>query len=401
MKKLVSKICIALLTCLLFVSIISTAVLQGPKDFCQDYMSASYFLHHKSIYGHLNCHDNSFNYFLTYNTHPPFSVLLFVPFALLPLRVASLVWVVLSFGMYLTALILILKSLKWLSFTRLCIVLLLHCVSISFLYITLYQNYTQILLFLLTLAWYLQQKKSEDSSGLLIGLAGLIKIWPAVLLVGLVCIGKTRTALIGILTFCIGTGISLLIFGNQAFAAYFHSVAQYETYWLAFPDNISLTGSLVRFFSGFYYLPPLLYIPSNQIIMLGEVISIVLILLTLMFLVWVHIVKKQKNLHLTFALLLSVLFIAFPIQWTWNTIFLILPITLLLLREKQRKRPWLIWGIAIALLCNPGWSLLYSLIFHRFQTLSVWVTLLTCLPTIVVFFFILIIIRKFIELRAH
>ena len=88
---------------LLFIGVVGLIALSiqaatGPNDFCQDYWSAVAVLHGQAVYPPVYCWAGYMHLpvAVEYNSHPPTSILLYVPIGLLPKLPATMLWGFLS-----------------------------------------------------------------------------------------------------------------------------------------------------------------------------------------------------------------------------------------------------------------------------------------------------------------
>jgi len=178
----ISKIFIILLGFLL----LSTLILQlfltrwNTTDFCQDYLAVTHLLQHKPVYTPIHCWRGKLFIPTHYNPHPPFSILLFLPFGFLSKEQATVAMGFICLSCYLFAGLLLLKKLNMLSPTRVSLFIILSTFWISFLRAEAVLNTIQILLLLLTLSWILEEKKYDTFAGIIIGITSLIRIWPVI-----------------------------------------------------------------------------------------------------------------------------------------------------------------------------------------------------------------------------
>jgi len=328
----------------------------SPEDFCPDYYAAKHFINHVSAYSPVPC------FKLHYSAHPPLAILLFVPFTLLPFEHASLIWGIISLGFYIGAGILLLKKAGWFSMKSVAIFLLFSVFWPSFLLATHYHNTGQLLLFLIILSWTLKQTRFSYLSGIMLGFASLIKIWPVILLVGELFVGKKRVAIPGFITILLGFIISLVMVGYTTYFTYFTSIRLYEQTWLTHPSNLSIIGMLGKLFTGYSSetQPIITQLATNKIFSLGYVLSIVFTCAVFMFLYWFKnkykIKHNDKDLFIE-GILLTVSFLVFPLSWDWSIILLLLPCVVILTkihRFPEQPKWWYIFFLTgVFVLINP------------------------------------------------
>ncbi|HEY7126442.1 MAG TPA: glycosyltransferase family 87 protein [Ktedonobacterales bacterium] len=339
---------------------------QQPTDFCQDYAAANRFIQGTPIYlplrlwaGYGDC-----SVLLTYDAHPPPSVLFFLPLALLPRAAASLVWGICCLAAYLGSGLLLLKEAGWRSLKGLALFVIASACWLPFLFSEQLLNMGQLLTLLLVLAWLLERRGHQNWAGGLLGLASLLKIWPVVLLLEALIWKRWRLALIGGLTALCGVALSFIVLGPGTYAAYAGPVQQNETTFVPTDANISLAGMVSRLFTGIVpLLPPL--IPGVQppaAILLGEGVAAALLIGVLAIIWWGRQIEGETAQLLSQGMLVTTLLLVFPVSWYWMLIALLLPYTTTLLALRKLARPPRWWYVLLILgvlpTLGPGWAAL-------------------------------------------
>ncbi|HEU5200197.1 MAG TPA: glycosyltransferase family 87 protein [Ktedonobacterales bacterium] len=373
-------------------------VSQSPNDFCQDYIAAQRLIHGEMPYlplqswaGYAAC-----PVALPYDAHPPFSVLLFVPFALLPKTPAALIWGLCSLAAYLTSGVLLLKELKWRLLPGMALLALGSCFWTPLALAQQTQNLEQVLLLLLVVAWLLERRGHDRWAGALLGLAALLKLWPLGLLLGALIWRKWRLALTGGLVALLALAVTLIVPGPAAYAAYLGPVRVSELNSVPTRASISLVGAITRVFTGYPAqpsIPPLvtgLSLPSA--VLVGELIAALFFLLVLAMLWWKR--KREPGSPaelLGQGMLITALLLTFPLIWYQSLILLLLPLATLALALRQLPKPPRWWKIVLwmclVVLAIPGWMLLDlpgTLITYDAQRLSGIAAVLASVPTVVV-----------------
>lgn len=383
---------------------------QGPNDFCQDYIAAQRLVHGEMPYlplqswaGYAAC-----PVALPYDAHPPFSILFFVPFALLPKTSAALLWGLCSLMAYLTSGALLLKELGW----RVLPGMALFTVGSSFwtplALAQQTQNLEQLLLVLLVAAWFLERRGHSGWAGALLGLAALLKLWPVGLLLGALIWRRWRLVLAGGVVICLALGVTLVTPGPAAYAAYLGPVRVSELNSVPAKPSLSLVGAVARVFIGYPArpsLPPLvtgLSLPSA--VLVGEMVAALFFLIVLAMLWWKSKQKPDAATELlSQGLLVTALLLAFPLSWYQSLIVLLLPLTTTVLALRQLPTPPRWWKVVLwmclGVLAIPGWMLLDLpglLIASDAQQLTGFAAVLASLLTAVV---VLIAAEQFILLR--
>ena len=371
---------------------------QGTNDFCQDYIAAQRLAHGEMPYlplhswaGYAACPVS-----LPYDAHPPFSVLFFVPFALLPKTSAALLWGFCSLVAYLTSGILLLKELGW----RLLPGMALFTVGSSFwtplALAQQTQNLEQLLLLLLVAAWILERRGHSGWAGVLLSLAAMLKLWPVGLLLGALIWRKWRLVLAGGVVMCLALAVTLIVPGPAAYAAYLGPVRVSELNSVPTKASVSLVGAFTRLFTGYPAapsIPPLVTgLSLSSAVLLGEVAALLFFLLALALIWWKSKQKPGSSAELLGqGVLITVLLLTFPLIWYQSLIVLLLPLATMVLALRQLPRPprwWkvVLW-ICLVALAIPGWMMLDlpgTLIILDAQRLSGIAAVLADVPTAII-----------------
>jgi hypothetical protein len=343
-------------------------VSQGPTDFCQDYTAIQRLLHGDPIYTPIHCWAS---YVvlptpLEYHPHPPTSVLLLAPFGLLPRIPATLLWGLCLFAAYAITGVLLLKELGWCSLRGLAIFAVGSALWEPATVSETVQNFQELLTLLIVGAWLLERKGHQGWAGGLLGLAGLLKLWPAGLLLGALIFRQKRAALVGLLTLSLGVLLTFLLISPQDLIAYLGPVQANEGLWVASGVNVSLVSAVVRplmgYHDGAYIIPALLSgLSLSTALLLGEMLAALLVIVTVGYLWWRNRSSEDETIQmLSQGVLVTVLLLAFPITWRWGMITLLFPCatTLLALRHlprQTRRVQALLWVGLVPLLLRQSW----------------------------------------------
>ncbi len=379
---------------LVFLVAQALVVSRGPTDFCTDYVSAQRVMQGLQPYVPLHCSAGAVSFphgLYEYDTHPPSSVLLLLPFALLPLRQATLIWGLCALAAYLVSGALLLKALGWYSLRGAALFLLGSVLWLPLLFSETFLNFEQLLTLLLTAAWGLSRRGRHGWSGWLLGMAGLLKLWPAALLLLPLIQRRWRAALVGGVTLACGALLALLVVGRAAYAAYLGPVRLNETLAAPSDANVSLVGAVARLWTGVPGVPPLL--PGLSVpaaVLLAQGLAALLLAGIVALLWWSYRRGASEAVELlSQGLLVTALVLAFPITWYWMVITLLVPCATTLLALRQLPRPPR-WWIALAIggllpMAGPGWVAIRLPVWlqqARIASPASWQLLVLGLPTV-------------------
>jgi hypothetical protein len=250
---------------------ILVCVMQGPTfvrdlrpsptdgvDFFQEWSSARNFLDGRPVYGPT---EEAVERYLGFrlragerltigvNAHPPTSVLVIVPLALLDYPNAVLAWNLLS--------LLALGASLWLVGRRLglslslrsllpAVVLLLLCGAFRH---QMYQGQLNLLLLLLlTGVWAAERGGRDAAAGALLGLATAVKLFPGLLFLYFVLGRRWKVVGSGVTSLLAVTGLTAALLGPGAYRDYVRDVLPRVDQFRAGWDNASLTGFWAKLF---------------------------------------------------------------------------------------------------------------------------------------------------------
>ncbi|HEU5200198.1 MAG TPA: glycosyltransferase 87 family protein [Ktedonobacterales bacterium] len=373
---------------------------QGAIDFCPDYIASRRLL--QGTFPYLPLHlwpgYSSCAVPIDYNVHPPTSLLLLVPFALLAKAPAFLLWGCICLAAYVASVCLLLRALGWFSLRNSTL-----CIGASLFWSPLIAaegslNFFQLLTLLLAAAWVLERKGYAGWAGILLGLASLLKLWPAAFLLSAVLRRQKRLAVSGGLVFGLGILLSLVVVGPEAYLAYFGPVQRATLSLVPIETNTSVVGAITRLWTGSYdpfWNPPFrlsalvggLDLPQANLV--GEIVAVLLVVATLALIWWTHRQFQHGPVEvLSQGLLVTVLLLAFPLSWYAGLITLLLPGATIILALRQLPKPgrwWLVLlGLSTLALCIPEVMLVfYQRWFPVLQAIHLagWGTIVVGFPT--------------------
>ncbi len=222
-------------------------------DFFQDWASARNLLHGLPIYTshdvsvqtHFGVQATQVNH--SFNVHPPTSVLVAVPFALLSYPDATLVWNVLSLLFFGATIWRIARALGiplrgWSVFPFVALVL----VSGPTRQQVMQGQFNFLLLFMLTELWLADRSERQVLAGALLGAATALKLFPGLLFLYFAVRCRWKVVAAGLTTCALLTLLTALALGPDTFSDYYSralpSITQYP--W----RNISIWGFWAKLF---------------------------------------------------------------------------------------------------------------------------------------------------------
>jgi alpha-1,2-mannosyltransferase len=330
-------------------------------DFVQEWTSARNWLEGEPIYDELS--RSVANYIrpelvvtlpIRYNAHPPASVLLTLPFGVLPYFQAVVVWNLLSLAALGASLALILGR-GGLAFPRWAWwpVVSLLLLSSPLAHQIILAQLNLVLLLLFAVAWRLDRAGHYAGCGAVIGLAAAIKIFPGFLF--LYCLAQRRiTALMsGAATLAILNGLALAVLGKPAWVSYVTVVMPDVTRFRAAWVNASITGYWSKLFDS----PNTAVMPVLTAPLLAKcLIALSSIALVAVFLGSARRAANQPQRDCAFAAGVIVALLLSPIFWHHYFVILALP---LLVLWRWLPRTWpvrsLLAAAVVILLVNPWW----------------------------------------------
>jgi hypothetical protein len=228
-----------------------------PLDFFQEWASARNYLTVLPVYlSQRESYTRHLGYeqapadLLAYNAHPPTSVLLAVPFALLDYPDAFLAWNLLSLLALVGCLALTIRGLNvgwswWAVFPTIAILLL----SDPFRQQVLQGQLNLFLALLLTAAWWAERRGSAARAGVWLGAATALKLFPGFLVAYAAWRGRWRTALAGAGTFLLLTALTAGVLGTDCYRDYVRDVLPTLGHYRNNGNNISLIGLWGKLFN--------------------------------------------------------------------------------------------------------------------------------------------------------
>ncbi len=342
------------------------------SDFCLDYQTAQHWLRGARIYTPVDCWSrfSSTPVPVEYYAHPPFSLLLVVPFALLSASAASWTWGLLSLACLVSSFLLICYEL---SLWRLRVVLPLLALFLLW-NPTLGSVRSEnigggVTCLLVALIWRALRRSQQMQAGLLTGFVVLLKPAPFLLLPFFLLRRQWRAAIWTAGALVGGFLISAALMGPGAWLDYLGPARAAEGFAVAVPSNLAIEGYLVRWLAGyreflhpgaaraFADLPPLVSGISLEAALLLGYALVGIVLLPLGFRLWRHTSGQTwaASDDASFAFTLALTFLIFPSAWDWSLGLLAMPLLWLGVQTWQRRASISFWlyGAALIVLAIP------------------------------------------------
>lgn len=309
---------------------------------------------------HLNLKlTNSDGFFDRYNTHPPSANLIAVPFAWLSYRDAQFAWSLTSLGMLALAIFWIVQELKirmtfWSTLALL--TLLLACDPLQQ---SLIQGQPNLLLALLIVAaWKTGRSGNSLMSGVCLGLATAVKIYPAYLFLYFLIRRDVRALAGGALAFGSITLITIALFGSASYHDYLTVVLPS----LADITNNWGNASLLAFWERLFDQPTDTTRPVvNSPLLLQATVWSSWLALTALVTVAIWKTRHAKFSEHSFAITIVAMLLMTPTTWHHYFIILLVPVGILIEEYSPYSgKRWLVNLTLIALSISPrlAWALL-------------------------------------------
>jgi hypothetical protein len=324
------------------------------NDFYQDWGSARNYLvnlrvytHHAiSIPRHLNRTSNPVPT-IEYNAHPPTSVLLALPLARFDYPDAVLGWNIITVIAFLVATIIVVRELS-VSPRQLLPVLALLAFCHP-LYGNIYQSQLTLpLTFLVTATWALERSNWPRAAGLLLGIAGSIKLFPAYLAVYYIARRQWQTVLAAVLSFLVLTLATALLLGVDTYFDYIYTVLPNQTKFRSFTYNLSIAGFWYKLFdpvAAAGLVEPLCLSPA--LARWGTLVSS----LTVSAIVAAQAYRAKTGVQRDFAFSTAstAMLLVSPVTWDFSLPLLLMPIVTIAHHARIGRAHWIIAALLVAL----------------------------------------------------
>lgn len=300
--------------------------------------------------------------------YPPMLAILIQPLGFLPLEQAQLIWLWINAGLLGALIVFSIRAIGSPMIRRYWGVIALLVLLAPPTNTNLLIGQLGIAMGLLTVAGILLTPKAPRWAGLLLALAGLIKIYPAV--TALAYLFQRRSVLIWtMLGGAILSAISLLVYGIEPYLIYLDRILLHNRlpYPLAAEANISFAGMWQRLFTTNKYAIPLVDAPE-----FATALSVATAAALLAICLWMtRKLSPEAHPALGPSIWVCATLLAWPASGYYNLVVLLLPLLLLertLAQQNDRSgRIWLL--LSIALLCiPPAWSASVPALYNAVHT---------------------------------
>ncbi len=321
------------------------------NDFSQDYFAAKVLLRGGSIYGQ-EVVELGREHFATpspANFHPPTLTVLFLPLALLPYRLAYVLLGLLNVILYAGSIALAAKvtvpsyrswwlpaALLWWPFWA--------CLT--------HGQVSMAVAAALTASWFYDQHGRPVTSGALAGLAVLLKLFPALVVLYFLIRRDLRALISMLLVTAAGLAIGWLVVGSEDVVRYVWEVApESASRWSSHPLNVSLYGAMSAVFGDpAWGTEPLVRAPSA-----ARALTVVLGLAIFA----ATAVRGSRLRHTSlgarrlFAGICAAALLLSPLTWSHTLAVALLPLVVEVGRPQSARSRWLVLCVGLLLIGFP------------------------------------------------
>jgi Glycosyltransferase family 87 len=265
-----------------------------------------------------------------FNAHPPSSIVVMIPWAILDYRAALLGWNLLSLGMLLASLETIRRSLEVpLTVELIAPAVIFLLLSRPLLMQLFHGQWNLVLLLLVTGVWAAERSGRPAWAGVLLGVATAIKLFPGFLFLYLLVRRQWSAVIEGALAFAMLTGLTAALLGPEVYRVYFEELlpklAPVRSSWY----NASLVGFWTRLFDPATAEVHVLPLWRNGMVLRGAVLlSGLFVIMTVTRAI--RSADTRDALDHAFGLTVTGMLLVSPITWDHSLLLLLLPISFLL-----------------------------------------------------------------------
>lgn len=174
------------------------------------------------------------------------------------------------------------------------------------------QNIIHILLFLFCLTWYLQIKNKDKAAGFILGIAVLLRIWPALFALPAIFAKKTNYILFLTVSVLGGTLLTIIFNLGKEYFFYLGPVLNSTQVFIMSSSNSSLISIIAKVFYNLNF-------SRDEALFYSRMTGYALFFALLILIHGIALGKlaRKKVFMLTQSLCLSMLIFIFPLVWNW------------------------------------------------------------------------------------
>jgi hypothetical protein len=291
---------------------------------------------------------------VAFNAHPPTSILVMIPWALLDYREALLAWNLLSLGMLLASLVIIRRLLAFpLSFGSIAPAAIFLLLSHPLIMQLFHGQWNLILLLLLTGTWAVERSDRPIWAGVLLGAATAIKLFPGFLFLYFLVRRRWTVVLAGGLAFGMLTGLTAALLGAETYRIYFQEILPHLATVRSSWYNASLVGFWTKLFDPATAEEHVLPLWRSGLAMrVGASLSACVVMATLTRVV--RSADTQAALDHGFGLAVTGMLLLSPMTWDHSLLLLLIPISVLLHDQPRSEVAKALLVISVAALWLIG-----------------------------------------------
>jgi hypothetical protein len=334
-------------------------------DFYQEWASARNFLNGLPIYEpqrisclrYLGCTPVAeMHFFLEVNAHPPPTVLLGLPLAVIAYPTAVLVWNLVSLAALAASVWLVARQLGYrasgwavlpaIVFIMLCWPLRSHLQQ---------GQLAMVLLLLIAGAWAAERSGWEKLAGTLVGAAAVMKLFPALLFLHFAFRRQWRAVAAGAACIVVLTGATVAVLGPVTYSTYLRDVPSVIAEWRSHWNNASLPGLWSKLFdpgtkgSG---VVPLVYNPTiARLLILASCGAVVIFVART-----AQGAQTRDECDRSFAAAVAGMLLVTPVTWEHGFLLLMVPfaVSWATAPAGSFQRRILVLLVALLMLMNPA-----------------------------------------------
>jgi hypothetical protein len=333
-------------------------------DFFQEWASARFLLNGQPIYTDLRVAIERYlggpaevKMYVEVNAHPPTSVLLAVPFAVLDFPDAAFAWNLLSLAALGVSLWLMGRQLGvpmtiWSVFPAIVILLLCNALWQQ----VMLAQLNLVLLLMITGLWAADRSGRWRTAGILLGAATAIKLFPGFLFVYFALRRQWWVVVAGVVSLAVLTALTALILGPDTYRTYVLDVMPRVEVFQSRWGNASLIGFWRKLFDPVATdqetIVPLWRSPPA--FRAGALLSCLALIAVLVPVVWRAGTRRQCDA--AFGLAVTAMLLVSPITWSHAFLLLLLPLAMVWLWLPSTGLVlWLFLSVVVALWLDPLW----------------------------------------------